>query len=126
MTKPHAQFPVVVNLQEKFDRITEFWSPRIAAELNDSYLKLAKLQGEFVWHHQASEDELFLVVRGSLRIELRDGNLTLNEGELVVIPHGVEHRPVAEEEVWVMLLEPRTTLNTGTQVSVRTKPAQWI
>src|SRR5215469_3782419 len=95
-----------VNLAEKFSRFDDYWSPRIAGELNDSYIKLVKLKGEFVWHHHDTEDELFLVVKGSLLIRLRDGVIRLREGEFVVIPHGVEHLPIAEEEVHVLLLEP--------------------
>ncbi len=109
-----------VNLVEKFGRFSEQWSPKIAAELNDSYVKLAKLQGEFLWHHHENEDELFLVVKGRLVIRLRDGDVTLDEGELVVIPRGVEHMPVAEHEAWVLLLEPKTTRNTGSVTNERT------
>src|SRR5690349_3156174 len=94
-----------VNLNEKFALFQDRWSPKIVGELNDSYVKLAKLKGEFLWHHHDVEDELFLVVRGTLTIKLRDGEIRLGEGELVVIPHGVEHLPVAEDEVWIMLLE---------------------
>lgn len=115
-----------VNLAEKFALIEDYWSPRIAGELNDSYVKLAKLKGEFVWHHHEQEDELFLVVRGTLCIQLRDRDLWLREGEFAVIPRGVEHRPVASEEVHVLLLEPKTTVNTGTIQNERTRPDQWI
>jgi mannose-6-phosphate isomerase-like protein (cupin superfamily) len=103
----------VVNLAQKFGLFSDHWSPKIAGELNDTYLKLVKLQGEFVWHQHEREDELFLVVRGTLRIQLRDRELALHEGEFTIIPRGVEHRPVADDEVWVMLLEPKTTVNTG-------------
>ncbi len=116
----------VVNFAEKFQLFQECWSPRIAGELNDSYVKLAKLKGEFVWHHHESEDELFLVIQGRLRIQLRDGELVINPGEFAIIPKGVEHRPVAEEEVHVLLLEPKTTLNTGTETNERTVEAEWI
>ena len=116
-----------VNLAEKFGLFQDYWSPRIAGELNDSYLKLAKLKGEFVWHHHEHEDELFLVVKGRLLIKLRDRDIWLNAGEFVVIPKGVEHMPVAEEEVHVLLLEPKTTLNTGNIENERTvADAQWI
>ncbi len=115
-----------VNLAEKFALIEDYWSPRIAGELNDSYVKLAKLKGEFVWHHHEQEDELFLVVRGTLCIQLRDRDLWLREGEFAVIPRGVEHRPVASEEVHVLLLEPKTTVNTGNIQNERTRPDQWI
>jgi mannose-6-phosphate isomerase-like protein (cupin superfamily) len=109
-----------VNLAEKFVLFQEYWSPKIADELNDSYIKLAKLKGEFVWHHHDDEDELFLVVKGKLLIKLRDRDIWLEEGEFVVIPRGVEHLPIAEEEVHVMLLEPKTTLNTGNVQNERT------
>ena len=109
-----------INLAEKFDRFTDQWSPKIVADLNDSQVKLAKVQGEFVWHRHAEEDELFIVVRGELTIELRDGQVTLGPGEMVVIPRGVEHRPVATEEVHMMLIEPKATKHTGDVVSERT------
>lgn len=110
----------VINLTEKFGRFQDQWSPKIIADLNDSHVKLAKVQGEFVWHHHADEDELFLVLKGRLTIELRDGAVTLGPGELVVIPRGVEHRPVAAEEVHLMLVEPRQILHTGNVVNERT------
>lgn len=116
----------VVNIAEKFRQIPEYWSPRIAGELNDSYIKLAKLKGEFVWHLHENEDELFLVVKGRLLIKLRERDLYLEEGEFAVIPKGVEHCPVADEEVQVLLLEPKSTLNTGNVKNERTKDAQWI
>ena len=109
-----------INLAEKFGRFTDRWSPKIIADLNDSHVKLAKVQGEFVWHHHADEDELFIVLKGQLTIELRDGQVTLGPGELVVIPKGVEHRPVAAEEVHLMLIEPKATRHTGNVVSERT------
>lgn len=116
-----------VNLAEKFGLFTDYWSPKIAGELNDLYLKLAKLKGEFVWHHHEHEDELFLVVKGRLLIKLRDRDIWLSQGEFVVIPKGVEHMPVAEEEVHVLLIEPKTTLNTGNIENERTVAnAQWI
>jgi mannose-6-phosphate isomerase-like protein (cupin superfamily) len=115
-----------VNLANKFDLFQEYWSPKIAGELNDSYLKLAKLKGEFVWHHHEAEDELFLVVKGRLVIKLRDRDISLDEGEFVIIPRGVEHCPVAEEEVHVLLLEPKSTVNTGNVENERTVGAQWI
>jgi mannose-6-phosphate isomerase-like protein (cupin superfamily) len=115
-----------VNLANKFDLFQEYWSPKIAGELNDSYLKLAKLKGEFVWHHHEAEDELFLVVKGRLVIKLRDRDISLDEGEFVIIPRGVDHCPVAEEEVHVLLLEPKSTVNTGNVENERTAGAQWI
>ena len=109
-----------VSLAEKFGRFDDLWSPKIAGELNDSYVKLVKLKGEFVWHRHEAEDELFLVVKGRLTIRLRDGDINLEEGEFVIVPRGVEHLPVAEEEAHVVLLEPKTTLNTGDVTSERT------
>lgn len=102
-----------INLAEKFDLFNEYWSPRIVGELNGQYVKLAKFKGEFMWHSHANEDELFLVIKGTLNIELRDGLITLNEGEFYIVPKGVEHKPVAHEEAHVMLLEPKTTEQTG-------------
>lgn len=113
----------VINLAQAFDRIAEHWSPRIAAELNGQYVKLVKLKGEFVWHHHAHEDELFLVIRGTLTLQLRDRDLTLHAGECVVVPAGVEHRPVAAEEVEVLLFEPKSTVNTGNVRDERTVTA---
>jgi mannose-6-phosphate isomerase-like protein (cupin superfamily) len=110
----------VVNLTQKFSLFSDYWSPRIAGELNDSYLKLAKLKGEFVWHQHEAEDELFLVVKGRLLIKLRDRDLWLTAGEFVVIPRGVEHCPVAEEEAQIILLEPKSTGHTGDVASERT------
>jgi mannose-6-phosphate isomerase-like protein (cupin superfamily) len=109
-----------VNLAEAFGSFDERWSPRIAAELNGQHVKLAKLEGPFVWHRHDDADELFLVVQGLLVIELRDREVTLEPGEFVVIPRGVEHRPVAEGEVHVVLFEPAGTLNTGNTVGERT------
>src|SRR5690348_9590426 len=107
-----------VNLAEKLSLFTEHWSPKIAGELNGQQVKLVKFLGDFVWHHHDLEDEMFLVVRGSFRMDYRDGEgqeraLTVREGEFVIVPRGVEHRPVAPQEVHVMLFEPATTLNTG-------------
>ena len=116
----------VINIAQKFSLFNEYWSPRIAGELNDSHIKLAKLHGEFIWHLHENEDEMFLIVKGKLLIKLRDRDLWLNEGEFVIIPKGVEHCPVAEEEVHVMLLEPKSTLNTGDQKNERTVEAKWI
>ena len=102
-----------INLAEKLGRFADRWSPKIIADLNDSHVKLAKVQGEFVWHRHAEEDELFLVLQGVLTIELRDGSVTLGPGEMAVIPKGVEHRPVAAEEVHLMLIEPKGIRHTG-------------
>lgn len=109
-----------VNLAEKFRLFQDYWSPKIVGELNDSHVKLVKVKGEFIWHHHENEDELFLVVKGALRIELRDRAIRLEEGEFVIIPRGLEHMPVAEEEAHLLLLEPKTTLNTGNVRSERT------
>ena len=109
-----------VNIAEKFRLFEEHWSPKIAGEVNDSYVKLVKFQGDFVWHKHDAEDEMFLVVRGSIVIKLRDGDVHLGEGEFVVIPRGVEHMPVAEEEAHVILFEPKTVLNTGDAQDERT------
>jgi mannose-6-phosphate isomerase-like protein (cupin superfamily) len=109
-----------INLAEKFAQFSEHWSPKIVAELNGQEVKLVKFQGEFVWHQHEHEDELFLVVRGTFRMEFRDRRVTLSEGEMLVVPRGVEHRPVADKEVWVLLFEPANTLNTGTAGGERT------
>ena len=109
-----------VNLAEKFNLFHEQWKPKIVGELNDAHVKLVKLQGEFVWHQHEAEDELFLVVKGRLLIRLRDGEIQLDEGEFVVIPRGVEHLPIADDEVQVLLVEPRSTVNTGDVRNERT------
>lgn len=109
-----------INLDDKFARFSDHWSPKVAGEINNFALKLVKVKGEFVWHHHDHEDELFLVHKGQLTIQFRDGDVVLNPGEFVVIPHGVEHRPVAEEEVELILLEPKETLNTGNVENERT------
>ncbi|MFN2572558.1 MAG: cupin domain-containing protein [Gemmatimonadales bacterium] len=111
-----------VNLAETFARFQDQWSPKVVGEVNDSLVKLTKLQGEFVWHHHDREDELFLVVQGRLRMKLRDKDLVIEPGEFVIIPHGVEHLPVAEEETHVLLFEPKSTLNTGNIRNERTVP----
>ena len=116
----------VVNLAQKFSLIGDYWKPRIAGEINDSYLKLVKVKGEFVWHHHEVEDELFLVVKGRLLMRFRDREVTINEGEFLIVPHGVEHCPVAEAEVELILLEPKTTVNTGSAGGERTAAAEWI
>jgi mannose-6-phosphate isomerase-like protein (cupin superfamily) len=116
-----------ISLSEKFAVFNDYWSPKIVGEINDSHIKLVKLKGEFVWHHHEHEDELFLVVKGRLLIKLRDGDVTLDEGEMVIIPRGVEHMPVAEEETHVLLLEPKSTVNTGNAGGERTVAAPaWI
>ena len=110
-----------VNLSDKFRLFEEHWSPKIAGEVNDSYVKLVKFQGDFVWHKHDEEDEMFLVVKGSITIRLRDGDVRLEEGEFVIIPRGVEHMPIAEEEAHVLLFEPKTVLNTGDVRNERTR-----
>lgn len=116
-----------VNLAQKFGRFQEQWKPKIAGELNGQYIKLVKVRGEFVWHRHETEDELFLVVKGTLLIKLRDQDIQLEPGEFVIIPRGIEHMPVATEEAQVLLLEPRTTLNTGDVQNERTVTTEeWI
>lgn len=116
-----------INLQEKFSKFTEHWSPKIIAQMNDYHFKLAKVQGEFVWHDHPETDEVFLVMRGQLEIHLRDGVVTLNEGEMYVVPKGVEHKPVAERECHILLVEPVSTVNTGDVVDTKTAPNDvWV
>lgn len=110
-----------INLLEKFCLFSEHWSPKIVGELNGQQVKLVKFEGEFVWHKHDHEDELFYVVKGNFRMELRDKSIELNEGEFFIVPRGVEHRPFAEKEVWVMLFEPASTLNTGNVTDEKTK-----
>ncbi len=114
----------VINLKEKYSLFSDKWSPRIIAECNDQLVKIAKVEGEFVWHHHEEEDELFYVVKGKLYIDLKDDTLELNEGEMTVIPKGVEHRPHCEEETWIMLFEPKSTLHTGNTESEITNNEQ--
>jgi mannose-6-phosphate isomerase-like protein (cupin superfamily) len=116
----------VVNLEEKFARFSEQWNPKILAKLNDYHIKAVKLQGEFVWHKHDETDELFLVTKGSLVIRFRDQDVALGPGELLVVPKGVEHMPVAEEECEVLLIEPAGTLNTGDAGGARTVQPEWI
>lgn len=110
-----------VIITEKLALFTEFWSPKIVGELNGQHVKLAKFKGEFVWHQHENEDEMFLVVDGVLKIELRDKTIVLNKGEFLIVPKGTEHKPVADDEVSVMLFEPASTLNTGNAISELTK-----
>ena len=116
----------VVNLEDKFARFDDHWSPKIIARLNDYHVKAVKLQGAFVWHRHDETDELFLVTKGTLVIRLRDRDVTLGPGELLVVPKGVEHLPVAEEECEVLLLEPAGTVNTGDAGGARTVEPEWI
>jgi len=114
----------VVNVDRKLAQFSEYWSPKIAGEVNDSYVKLVKFKGDFVWHHHEQEDELFLVIRGTMRMKFREQGSEREEkvgpGEFIIVPRGVEHMPIADEEVHVMLLEPKSTLNTGNVRNKRT------
>ena len=110
-----------VNLAEKLAQFHDLWSPKIVGQVNDFHVKLVKLRGEFVWHHHDREDELFLVLRGRMTVQLPEGDVHLGEGEFVVVPRGMEHRPVAHEEAHVLLLEPASTVNTGNVQDARTK-----
>jgi mannose-6-phosphate isomerase-like protein (cupin superfamily) len=109
-----------VNLKEKLALFSERWSPKIVAQMNDYHFKLAKVQGEFVWHNHPETDEVFLILQGRLEIQFRDGSVTLQEGEMFVVPKGVEHKPVAETECHILLVEPAGTVNTGDVVTERT------
>ncbi|HSG48795.1 MAG TPA: cupin domain-containing protein, partial [Longimicrobiales bacterium] len=110
-----------VNLEAAAGALTEYWSPRVVARVGDQYVKVAKVQGEFVWHAHEHEDELFLILRGSLRIQFEDGEVTLGPGDVYVVPAGVRHNPVAEEECWLALMEPVQTKHTGDVVTDRTR-----
>ena len=110
-----------INLLKKFELFKDHWSPKIVGELNGQQVKLSKFKGEFIWHKHENEDELFLVVKGSFKMELRDKIIELEEGEILIVPKGIEHKPVAEGEVWVMLFEPASTLNTGNVIDEKTK-----
>jgi mannose-6-phosphate isomerase-like protein (cupin superfamily) len=109
-----------VNLSAKLALFSDHWSPKIVGELNGQHVKLVRFAGPFTWHHHDAEDEMFLVVKGRFRMQFRDREIELDEGEFIIVPRGVEHRPVADEEVCVLLFEPATTLNTGNVVSDRT------
>jgi mannose-6-phosphate isomerase-like protein (cupin superfamily) len=115
-----------VNLAEKLARIRECWSPKAVGAVNDFHVKLVKLQGRFVWHAHDAEDELFLVLAGRLRMLFRHREVVIEPGEFLIVPHGTEHCPVADEEVHVLLLEPATTVNTGTAGGERTRDVEWI
>lgn len=110
-----------VNIDEKLRLFTDYWNPRIIGELNGQYVKAVKVNGEFVWHHHDSEDEMFLVIKGTLIMEFRNKAVSVNEGEFIMVPRGVEHRPVAKEEVHILLIEPATTLNTGNIENEKTR-----
>jgi mannose-6-phosphate isomerase-like protein (cupin superfamily) len=109
-----------VNLRKKFSLFSDYWNPRIIGEVNECQVKAVKLKGEFVWHHHEHEDELFLVVKGTLRMKFRDHEVLVREGEFVIVPRGIEHLPIADDEVHILLLEPKTTLNTGNITNERT------
>ena len=109
-----------INLEQKFSCFSDYCNPRILGEVNDCHVKAVKLKGEFIWHHHENEDELFLVVKGALRMKFRDHEAIVREGEFVIVPRGVEHCPVADEEVHIMLIEPKSTLNTGNITNERT------
>lgn len=110
-----------INIKEKFSKFSDHWNPRIVGELNGQHVKLAKFQGDFVWHSHEHEDELFFVIKGRLLMRFRDEDIWVEEGEMIIVPAKVEHQPVAEKEVHVMLFEPKSTLNTGNIVEERTK-----
>ena len=109
-----------INLKEKFSRFSDYTNPRVIGEINDMQVKAVKLKGEFIWHHHELEDELFLVVKGTLRMKFRDHEAIVREGEFVIVPKGVEHCPAADQEVHIVLIEPKSTLNTGNIVNERT------
>jgi mannose-6-phosphate isomerase-like protein (cupin superfamily) len=109
-----------INIEQKFSQFNEMWSPKILGEVNDSYIKAVKFTGEFVWHHHDHEDEMFLVIRGKLRMKFRDHEEIVNPGEFIIVPRRVEHLPVSDEETQVLLFEPKTTLNTGNVNNERT------
>ena len=112
-----------INLLEKLSLFTDHFQPRIVGDLNDHEIKIVKLQGDFVWHHHEEADELFLIVKGRMRMGLRTGDVDLSEGEIFIVPKGVEHKPSADEECWIVLIEPRGTLNTGNVVGEKTVAA---
>lgn len=109
-----------INFQDKLAKIPDFWQPRVVAEMNDYQFKLVRIEGDFIWHDHPETDEVFIILEGTLRIDFRDGAVTLNPGEMFVVPKGVEHKPYAEKEVRMMLVEPRGTLNTGEEGGERT------
>jgi mannose-6-phosphate isomerase-like protein (cupin superfamily) len=120
------EHPIPVNLAAAFARIPDCWHPHIVGQVNDCHVKLVKLAGEFVWHAHEREDELFLVVRGRLRMRFRHGDAVVESGEFIVVPRGVEHCPMADEETHVLLFEPAATVNTGTAGGERTRAAEWL
>jgi len=115
-----------VNLSDKLARFQDLWSPKTVGAVNDCHVKLVKLRGEFVWHSHEAEDELFLVLQGTLRMQFRDREIAIEAGEFIIVPRQTEHRPVADDEVHVLLLEPKSTVNTGTAGGERTRETEWI
>jgi mannose-6-phosphate isomerase-like protein (cupin superfamily) len=115
-----------VNLAEKLALFSDLWSPKAVGQVNDFHVKLVKVKGEFVWHRHEVEDELFLVLQGRLRMQFRDREVVVEPGELIVVPHGTEHRPAADDEAHVLLLEPASTVNTGSAGGERTREVEWI
>ena len=114
----------ILNFANELERVTDYWSPRVVGRVNDQYVKVAKLKGELVWHKHDAEDELFYIVKGRLVIQYEDGVVTLNQGDFHIVPKGVMHNPVAEEECWIALIEPVTTAHTGDVVTERTKSVE--
>ena len=116
-----------INLHDKFKKVAEHWSPKVVAEMNDYQFKLAKIKGEFIWHDHKETDEVFIVIKGSMKIKFRDGEVNLNEGEMYVVPSGTDHKPYAEKECQIMLVEPRGVVNTGDETSELTSANDiWI
>ena len=118
-----------INLQEKFSLFNEYWNPKIVGEANGQYIKLAKAQGEMIWHKHENEDELFLVVKGKLIIQLRDGNVELENGEIFIVPKGIEHKPIANEETHFLMFEPKTTTHTGeveSEITIPIEKQKWL
>lgn len=116
-----------INFEEKIGKLDGYWQPRVMAEINDYQFKIVKIEGDFIWHDHPDTDESFIVLKGTLRIDFRDGHVLINEGEMFVVPKGVEHKPFAEKEVHMLLIEPRGTFNTGQEGGERTvNPDQWV
>ena len=126
MTEGRVGMVQKVNLSEKLAQFQELWSPKAVGAVNDFHVKLVKLKGEFVWHLHEVEDELFLVLQGRLRMQFRDREVAVEPGEFIIVPHQTEHRPVADDEVHVLLLEPKSTINTGTAGGERTREVEWV
>ncbi len=118
--------PTVINIQDKFEKFNSLWSPKIIAQLNNYHLKLAKVEGDFTWHDHQDTDEVFIVIEGELRIDFREGSITLSSGELAVIPKGLEHKPYSAHECKILLIEPAGTVNTGDAGGAQTSLAEWI